>query len=542
MAVKNISTRAQICGRSARCHGGHSAVEQSSYISRTTMYCEYDGQTYYPKYSEDLVHSEVMLPENAPEEYRDPSRLWNSVEMFESGSNAQLARTYRVELPNEWSYELATEVMRDYIQRNFVDKGMCAQFAIHDSENKNTGQRNLHSHILLTMRSIDEEGHWMAKQRKEYLKDENGERIPIIDKKTGQQKVDNQNRKQWKCVTIPTNDWSSKENAKLWRKDLADTVNAVNQRMGMTDNFWEHRSFKDQGLEIVPQIHLGEKASAMERAGIHTIRGDINREILANNAVIEMARAAYEQAKKNLQSILSLPASAVKAIKNEIVDMIREAAKRNNERLKLPIIAGKYLRLMSDRASLQDKDKMEGFVQKMGWESFADMRAFKKEQEQKYSDITSDRKEISERMGYLEGLLELYKDYEPYIKYHKEQWAVTGWERKRYERKHMVELTMYDAHRNRLKELIVEPDKKITPKAWEKELASLKESYEQTKKPYAETVVNLSAVEVLEHNKKDLERMLENESHEKRRTVHREHHTLSVQPCVCVHISCVPIR
>ena len=364
MAVKNISTRAQICGRSVRCHGGHSAVEQSSYISRTTMYCEYDGQTYYPKYSEDLVHSEVMLPENAPEEYRDPSRLWNSVEMFESGSNAQLARTYRVELPNEWSYELATEVMRDYIQRNFVDKGMCAQFAIHDSENKNTGQRNLHSHILLTMRSIDEEGYWMAKQRKEYLTDENGERIPIIDKKTGQQKVDNQNRKQWKCVTIPTNDWSSKENAKLWRKDLADTVNAVNYRMGMTDNFWEHRSFKEQGLEILPQIHLGEKASAMERAGIHTIRGDINREILANNAVIEMARAAYEQAKKNLQSILSLPASAVKAIKNEIVDMIREAAKRNNERLKLPIIAGKYLRLMSDRASLQDKDKMEGFPER----------------------------------------------------------------------------------------------------------------------------------------------------------------------------------
>ena len=86
----------------------------------------------------------------------------------------------------------------------------------------------------------------------------------------------------------------------------------------------------------------------------------------------------------------------------------------------------------------------------------------------------------------------------------------------------MVELTMYDAHRNRLKELIVEPDRKITPKAWEKELASLKESYEQTKKPYVETVVNLSAVEVLEHNKKDLERMLENESHVKRHTRERE--------------------
>ena len=190
MAVKNLSTRAQICGRSAKCHGGHSAVEQSSYISRTTMYCEYDGRTYYPKYSEDLVYTEVILPENAPEEYKDPSKLWNSVEMVENGSKAQLARTYRVVLPNEWSYELATDVMKDYVQRNFVDKGMCAQFAIHDSENKETGQRNLHCHILLTLRSLDENGQWMAKQRKEYLRDEQGDRIPLIDKKTGQQKVD----------------------------------------------------------------------------------------------------------------------------------------------------------------------------------------------------------------------------------------------------------------------------------------------------------------------------------------------------------------
>ena len=115
------------------------------------MYNEYDGNTYYPKYSEDLVHTEVMLPENAPKEYENASVLWNSVEMIEKSSDAQLARTYKVELPNEWSYELATEVMRDYVKRNFVDLGMCAQFAIHDSENEKIGQRNLHCHILLTV-------------------------------------------------------------------------------------------------------------------------------------------------------------------------------------------------------------------------------------------------------------------------------------------------------------------------------------------------------------------------------------------------------
>ena len=140
MAIKSMSARANICGRGAGCKGGHSTVEQSSYIGREKMYCQYDGMTYYPKYSEDLVYNEIMLPDNAPPEYKDPGILWNSVEMFEKGSNAQLARTYKVELPNEWSYDLATEVMRDYIQRNFVDKGMCAQFAIHDSENSQTGQ------------------------------------------------------------------------------------------------------------------------------------------------------------------------------------------------------------------------------------------------------------------------------------------------------------------------------------------------------------------------------------------------------------------
>lgn len=113
MATKNISTRMQICGRSPNCHGGHSAIGQSSYIQRETMKSEYDGLTYYPKYSEDLVHAEVILCKNAPSAFSDPSKLWNSVEMAEKSVNAQLARTFRVSLPNEWSYKLAIDVVRD---------------------------------------------------------------------------------------------------------------------------------------------------------------------------------------------------------------------------------------------------------------------------------------------------------------------------------------------------------------------------------------------------------------------------------------------
>ena len=224
------------------------------------------------------MHNEVMLPVNAPAEYSDPSVLWNSVEMRESKSaKAQLARSYKINLPNEWSYELAIEVMRDYVKRNFVDDGMCAQFAIHDSENPNTHQRNLHCHIMLTMRPILEDGSWGDKQKKIYALDADGNKIR---KKNGQ----------YKCTTQDVTGWNSRENARKWRKDLADTINAVNDKNGLRENFWEHRSFAEQGLDTIPQIHLGEKASALERAGIQTERGNVNRRIMEQNKAILTAK------------------------------------------------------------------------------------------------------------------------------------------------------------------------------------------------------------------------------------------------------------
>ena len=516
MVVKNASTHAEICGRGAGCKGGHNAVEQSSYISREKMYCEYDGKTYYPKYSEDLVHNEVMLPDNAPKEYADPKVLWNSVEMFEKNKNAQLARSYKLNLPNEWSYELAVDVMRDYVKRNFVDVGMCVQFAIHDSENTK-GQRNLHCHIMLTLRSIDEQGRWMDKSHKVDILDENGNRIPVIDPKTGKQKVDNQNRKQWKCKSVSTNDWNSKENAMKWRKDIVDTINSVNEKMGIKDIRWEYRSFKNQGLDIEPQIHLGPKASALEREGIRTERGDINRQIIASNSIILQARAAYEQAKSSLETIKSASIDKIKSVKNEIIDVIREMAKRNNNRLKLPIINGQYLRLISNRESYQNKETMEKFVYSMGWTSFEDFKKCKEEYEQKFNDLKSKRENNTNQFVYYRNLLEDYKTYEPYIKYHKEQWALKGFARKKYEKQHRSELLNYDVYRDLIKSKIKGDDKRILPKEWQKQIDKINRGNLDIDNSLQKTVSVLSAIEVLQWNKKDLQRMIENENHKKQK-------------------------
>ena len=303
----------------------------------------------------------------------------------------------------------------------------------------------------------------------------------------------------------------------------------------MTENFWEHRSFKEQGLDIIPQIHLGEKASAMERAGIRTIRGDINRDIIAKNAIIDAARAVYQKAKEELEAVKAIPVAVVKAVKNEILDVIRKVAERNNNRLSLPIMKGKYIGAVSDRASLQDRAKMEAYVQGKGWTTFAEMQAERKSVEAQYNQLDKSRADMCSRMDYLEKLLDMHKKYEPYQKINAEYWKLKkaeetkgkggflGFAKKsvaeEYKMKHQTELTTYRMYRNVLKSMITEPDKKIVPKSWQKELDGLEDRYAKTQGPYSDAVVDLAKMEVLNHNKRDLERMLENESHQRNRGI-----------------------
>lgn len=400
--TKQASTRFSIVKRSK----GQSAVEKASYISRSILVSEYDGQTYRPKYHEDLVHSEISLPQNAPREYADRATLWNAVELSEKGQKSQLARMLKASLPNEWSYELAEEVVRDYVQRNFVDKGMCADWAIHDSEN-DKGQRNLHIHVLLTMRPLTENGEWGAKTKKVYVLDENGERIPLIDKKTGKQKVDKRNRKQWKCQTVESTDWNSRENAMMWRRDLAETINATNEQLGIAVH-WEHRSFKEQGIDKELTIHIGAVANALERKGIQTERGNINREIIRGNVLLEQAKEMLELAKQEVRSIQysGLKEVAVN-VKNEVMEMIAKVAKRKG-RLDLPIVSGKYLRKISDRTALQSADNAEKFIVSRKIDSFENLAKFTADREQKYRQLETVHLSKGQKLSRLKELSKMY--------------------------------------------------------------------------------------------------------------------------------------
>ena len=517
--TKQASTRFSIVKRSK----GQSAVEKASYISRSILVSEYDGQTYRPKYHEDLVHSEISLPQNAPREYADRATLWNAVELSEKGQKSQLARMLKASLPNEWSYELAEEVVRDYVQRNFVDKGMCADWAIHDSEN-DKGQRNLHIHVLLTMRPLTENGEWGAKTKKVYVLDENGERIPLIDKKTGKQKVDKRNRKQWKCQTVESTDWNSRENAMMWRRDLADTINATNEQLGIGVH-WEHRSFKEQGIDKEPTIHIGAVANALERKGIQTERGNINREIIRGNVLLEQAKEMLELAKQEVRSIQysGLKEVAVN-VKNEVMEMIAKVAKRKG-RLDLPIVSGKYLRKISDRTALQSADNAEKFIVSRKIDSFENLAKFTADREQKYRQLETVHLSKGQKLSRLKELSKMYALYAPVQATYKESQSLKGLVKMKYDKEHKESLAKYPELKERMQNLLQQGEK-ITPKQWKAEMQSLQAEYDSISKEQSKTATELAYAEVISYNRKNLARELQNESRQQGeqqyKTKHRE--------------------
>ena len=251
---------------------GKSAVAASAYRSGEKIKNEYDGTVHDFTRKGGIAHTEIILPQNAPQKFSDRETLWNSVEKIEKSKNSQLAREIEIALPKELDREKQIELVRNYVKENFVDVGMCADIAIHD---KNDG--NPHAHILLTMRPLNEDTTWGAKSKKEYIFDEKGEKV----------KLKNGN---YKTIKIDTVDWNEQEKAQEWRKAWADITNKYLEENSIQDKV-DHRSYQRQGIEQIPTIQLGVPATQMEKKGIATDRGNINREIKHQNKILkEIAR------------------------------------------------------------------------------------------------------------------------------------------------------------------------------------------------------------------------------------------------------------
>lgn len=262
-----------------------SAVAAAAYRSGEKLHDDENGKEWSYK-KDEIVYSKITLPENAPKEFADRETLWNSVQKAEKQANARVARELVIAFPNELSQEQAQQVIEDFSEY-LAKKGMCVDAAIHWKNG------NHHAHLMLTTRKIDKNGHWAEwKERKEYARDESGNKIPLLDKNGKQKTRERQGKgveKLWKRVSVLADEWSKKTEYNKWKKELAGMMNAELEKIGVSDKV-DYRSYKERGIDKVPQVHEGYVARAIEKRGGKSFLCEHNREIRALNAKIEQTQ------------------------------------------------------------------------------------------------------------------------------------------------------------------------------------------------------------------------------------------------------------
>jgi Ti-type conjugative transfer relaxase TraA len=235
MAIYHLHVK--VIGRKA----GSSAVASAAYRSASRLRDDRLERSHDFSNKRGVVHSEVVLPEDAPEKWSDRERLWNDVEAFEVRKDAQLAREVEFAIPREMTQTQGIELARDFVQAEFVDQGMIADLNVH-WDMAEDGTPKPHAHVMLTMRSVDEVGF--------------GPKV---------------------------RDWNRTEMVERWRERWAELANERLAELDI-DARIDHRSLEAQGIALEAQSQIGATAQRIEGEGIEAAdRADMHREIARNN-------------------------------------------------------------------------------------------------------------------------------------------------------------------------------------------------------------------------------------------------------------------
>src|SRR4051812_5820843 len=246
---------AKVIGRSS----GRSAVAAAAYRSASALLDEREARTHDFSQKADVVHSEILLPDGAPERWADRGVLWNAVEATEKRKDAQLAREVEFALPRELSREEGVVLAREFVQHAFVSRGMVADLNVHwplDAQ----GEAKPHAHVMLTMREVKPEG-----------------------------------------FGLKVSAWNRVAELQGWREAWAQSANerlaALGHEVGI-----DHRSFKDQGVELEPQNKIGpagmrreERGEAAERAAEHRAIAQRNGERIAADPDLALNALTQQQ-------------------------------------------------------------------------------------------------------------------------------------------------------------------------------------------------------------------------------------------------------
>ncbi|WP_335900244.1 MobQ family relaxase [Limosilactobacillus fermentum] len=225
---------------------GRSAIASAAYRSGEKLFDDKEGRNYF--YARTVMpESFILTPQNAPEWASDREQLWNEVEKKDRKSNSRYAKEFNVALPVELNEDEQKELLKKYVQENFVDQGMVADVAIHRDNPDNP-----HAHVMLTNRPFNPDGTWGLKSKRENILDENGNKIY-----TGNSRFP-KSRRVWLV------DWDKKEKINQWRHNWAVSVNQVLEQKNIPDRISE-KSFADQGIDEVATQHEGINSKRHER-------------------------------------------------------------------------------------------------------------------------------------------------------------------------------------------------------------------------------------------------------------------------------------
>lgn len=415
---------------------GKSAVAAAAYRSGEKLKNEYDGVSHDYTKKTGIAYTEIMLPPHAPSEFADRSTLWNAVEKIEKSRNSQLAREIEIAIPHELSHDQQIALVREYVKDNFVDNGMCADIAIHDK-----GDGNPHAHIMLTMRPIEQDGQWGAKSKKEYIVDENGERVKLKNGK-------------YKTRKINTVDWNDKDKAELWRSKWADVANKYLAENEHTERI-DHRSYERQGIEQIPTIHLGTAASQMESKGIATDRGNHNREVGRLNKLLDEIK------------------SKLSSLKNWLADLFKQKEELQTDNiinLLLEVKDGKRTHWQRLKA-LHDVSAAIVYLQNHNITTKAELNAKFETVSAAYDEARSTYADVSAR---LKAKNELYEQAEIYLKYrpvYDKYKSQKPRKRERFYEDNRTEIMLYERAGKYLKQHY--SGTSLPMKQWEREIDAL---------------------------------------------------------------------
>ncbi len=405
-----------------------------------------------------MIYTDILLPPNAPREYADRETLWNAVEKVEKGKKAQLAYSFDISFQNEFTQEENIALARQFLTEHFVSRGMVVDFAVHEPEKEEGGINNPHFHFLCPIRPVEQNGKWGLKQKREYVLDEKGNRI--LDGKGD-----------YVFNAVPTTDWGLAETLEFWREQWAAMCNAKFEEKGL-DVRIDHRSYERQGIEQLPTVHEGPTVRAMEKKGIKTEKGVLNRWIKRTNAFIRDLR-------KSLAALLE----SIKEIKAEL-------DKPQSEPVIIPL--QKYFDMRNAKAysqtarvnNLKELNQMANYLKAHEIYTIEDL-------ESRVSDLKNSVDELKVTMDKEFARMKEIRKVPEHLSILRDLKPIVGgllkikFDKAKYKAEHEKELKQYYAVRRKLLEIC--PDGKYDPSLLDKE-------YTELEKAHAETYAKFKAI------------------------------------------------